>query len=47
MKMCNCKKDNKSKLQKRIEKLKKEIKELENKLGLDSDKKDFNPYFKD
>jgi formate-dependent nitrite reductase cytochrome c552 subunit len=45
--MCNCKKDKKSDLQKRIEKMKKEIADLESKLGLDSNKKDFNPYFKD
>lgn len=45
--MCNCKKDTKSKLQKRIEKLKKEIKDLEAKLNIQPDKKDFNPFFKD
>jgi formate-dependent nitrite reductase cytochrome c552 subunit len=45
--MCNCKKDNKSRLQKRIEKLKKEIKDLESKLNIQPDKKTFNPYFKD
>lgn len=45
--MCNCKKNVKSKLEKRIEKLKKEINDLKFKLETDSNKKSFEPFFKD
>jgi hypothetical protein len=44
--MCNCKKT-KTKLEERIEKLKKEIDKLESKLRTDSNKKSFDPFFKD